>query len=39
MAAAKKIGIPQTILPKLKTDADGRVIGIAMPGEADYDAL
>jgi 8-oxo-dGTP pyrophosphatase MutT (NUDIX family) len=39
MVAAKKIGIPQTILPKLKTDADGRVIGIAMPGEADYDAL
>jgi hypothetical protein len=39
MTAAKKIGIPKTILPKLKIDSEGRVIGIAMPGEADYDAL
>jgi hypothetical protein len=23
-------------LPKLKTDAEGKVIGIAMPGDADY---
>jgi hypothetical protein len=34
--AAKKIGIPTAILPKLKTDAEGKVIGIAMPGDADY---
>jgi 8-oxo-dGTP pyrophosphatase MutT (NUDIX family) len=34
--AAKKIGTPTAILPKLKTDADGKVIGIAMPGDADY---
>lgn len=34
--AAKKIGTPVPILPKLKTDADGKVIGIAMPGDADY---
>ena len=39
MAAAAKVGKPQTILPKMKTDSDGRVIGIAMPGDADYDAL
>jgi 8-oxo-dGTP pyrophosphatase MutT (NUDIX family) len=34
--AAKKIGTPTAILPKLKTDAEGKVIGIAMPGDADY---
>ena len=34
--AAKKIGTPTAILPKLKTDTDGKVIGIAMPGDADY---
>ena len=39
MAAAAKVGKPQTILPKMKVDSDGRVIGIAMPGDADYDAL
>lgn len=39
LAAAAKIGVPQAILPKLKTDADGRVVGIAMPGDPGYDAL
>ena len=34
--AAKKIGTPTAILPKLKTDAEGKVIGITMPGDADY---
>jgi 8-oxo-dGTP pyrophosphatase MutT (NUDIX family) len=34
--AAKKIGTPTAILPKLKTDGEGKVIGIAMPGDADY---
>jgi 8-oxo-dGTP pyrophosphatase MutT (NUDIX family) len=36
LIAAKKIGTPTAILPKLKTDAEGKVIGIAMPGDADY---
>lgn len=39
MAAAKELGKPQTILPKLKVDSDGRVLGIAMPGDPGYDAL
>lgn len=39
MAAAKTLGKPQTILPKLKVDSDGRVLGIAMPGDPEYDAL
>jgi 8-oxo-dGTP pyrophosphatase MutT (NUDIX family) len=34
--AAKKIGTPTAILPKLKIDAEGKVIGIALPGDADY---
>lgn len=36
LAAAKKIGTPTTILPQLKVDAEGRVVGISMPGDADY---
>jgi 8-oxo-dGTP pyrophosphatase MutT (NUDIX family) len=39
MKAAKALGKPQTILPKLKVDSDGRVLGIAMPGDPEYDAL
>ena len=39
LAAAAKVGTPQTILPKLKIDSDGRVLGIAMPGDPDYAAL
>ena len=39
MAAAAKLGRPQTILPKIKIDSDGRVTGIAMPWDSDYDAL
>jgi hypothetical protein len=39
IAAAAKVGTPTTILPKLKVDGDGRVTGIAMPGDPDYDAL
>lgn len=39
LEAASKVGLPQTILPKLKIDSDGRVLGIAMPGDPDYAAL
>ena len=34
--AARSIGVPQTILPQLRVDAEGKVIGVAMPGDADY---
>ena len=30
---------PPRILPKVRVDPDGKVIGIAMPGDDDYDAL
>lgn len=36
LAAAMKIGTPTTIIPQLKVDAEGRVVGISMPGDADY---
>jgi 8-oxo-dGTP pyrophosphatase MutT (NUDIX family) len=39
LEAASKVGMPQTILPKLKIDSDGRVVGIAMPGDPDYAVL
>jgi len=39
MAAAEKVGTPTTILPKLKIDSDGKVVGIAMPGDPGYDEL
>lgn len=39
LAAAAQVGMPQTILPKLKIDADGRVVGIAMPGDPEYAVL
>lgn len=39
LAAAARVGMPQTILPKLKIDSDGRVVGIAMPGDPEYAVL
>jgi 8-oxo-dGTP pyrophosphatase MutT (NUDIX family) len=36
LQASMKIGMPTTILPQIKTNADGKVIGISMPGDADY---
>jgi 8-oxo-dGTP pyrophosphatase MutT (NUDIX family) len=39
VAAAAAVGVPRTILPKLRHDADGRLIGVAMPDDPDYDAL
>lgn len=37
--AASKIGVPITILPRLRTDADGKVVGILLPGQPGYDDL
>jgi len=37
--AAQRIGVPTPILPKLRYDGDGRVVGIVFPGQADYDLL
>lgn len=39
LAASAAVGTPPTILPKLRVDDEGKVVGIAMPGDADYDLL
>lgn len=39
LAAGAAVEQPPCTLPKLRRDADGRVTGVAMPGDADYDAL
>ena len=36
LVAAKKISKPTAIIPQLKVDAEGRVVGIALPGDTDY---
>ncbi len=36
LRAAAEVGTPPAILPKLRIDEEGRVIGIAMPDDADY---
>lgn len=38
MAAARAVGVPPCILPKVRW-ADGRVIGVSLPGDDDYDSL
>ena len=39
VAAGRAIVDPPTTLPKVRTDADGNIVGVAMPGDPDYDAL
>ena len=39
MEAAWAVGTPPCILPKIRLDAAGRFVGVAMPGEPDYDDL
>lgn len=39
VAAGAAVERPACTLPKIKRDADGRVVGVAMPGDADYDHL
>ena len=38
MAAGREVGTPPCILPKLRW-VDGRMAGIALPGDADYESL
>jgi 8-oxo-dGTP pyrophosphatase MutT (NUDIX family) len=38
MTASRSVGVPPCILPKIRL-VDGRLAGIAMPGDADYDSL
>jgi 8-oxo-dGTP pyrophosphatase MutT (NUDIX family) len=39
LEAASQVGPPPAILPKLRVDAEGKVTGIALPDDADYEAL
>lgn len=39
MAAARAKPAPSVVLPRLRTSADGEVVGVALPDDADYDAL
>ena len=39
LSAAANVGTPPTILPKLRVDAEGRVEGIALPDDLDYENL
>ena len=36
LAAAKKVSNPTAILPRLRTNSDGKVIGVLMPSDPDY---
>ena len=36
LAAAAKVSNPVAILPRLRTNSDGKVIGVLMPGDPEY---
>lgn len=38
MVAARAVGIPPCVLPKVRS-VDGRVVGVSLPGDDDYDSL
>ncbi|MSO58714.1 MAG: NUDIX hydrolase [Ilumatobacteraceae bacterium] len=37
--AARKVGVPPVIEPRLRLNSDGKVIAVVMPGESGYDEL
>ena len=39
LAAGAAVERPPTILPKIRRDTDGRIVGVAMPTDPDYDRL
>jgi 8-oxo-dGTP pyrophosphatase MutT (NUDIX family) len=39
MAAGWAVGTPTCVLPKIRLDADGKLVGVAMPGDDDYGEL
>ncbi|MFM8266724.1 MAG: NUDIX hydrolase [Ilumatobacteraceae bacterium] len=39
LEAAHRIGTPPRIEPRFRVDASGGLVGIALPGDVDYDAL
>jgi 8-oxo-dGTP pyrophosphatase MutT (NUDIX family) len=36
MVSARQVGRPEPIRPRLRIDAQGRVAGVSLPGDADY---
>ena len=39
MAAARDLGRPTAIMPRLRKDANGKIRGVSLPGDADFDDL
>jgi 8-oxo-dGTP pyrophosphatase MutT (NUDIX family) len=39
MAAARRLPAPTAIMPRLRRDANGRMTGVSLPGDDDFDAL
>jgi hypothetical protein len=37
MTSARRLGKPEPILPRLRRNADGRITGVSLPGDDDYD--
>jgi 8-oxo-dGTP pyrophosphatase MutT (NUDIX family) len=36
MVSARQVGRPEPILPRLRRDDEGRIVGVSLPGDADY---
>ena len=39
MAAARQLPRPAAVLPRLRLDANGRIRGVSLPGDDDFEAL
>jgi hypothetical protein len=39
MRAARLLGRPEPIMPRLRRDAQGRIRGVSLPGDGDFDEL
>jgi hypothetical protein len=37
LVAATKVGIPPAILPRIRVDGEGKILGVVLPGELGYD--
>jgi hypothetical protein len=39
LLAATKVGVPPAILPRVRVNSEGKVVGVVLPGEDGYDEL
>jgi 8-oxo-dGTP pyrophosphatase MutT (NUDIX family) len=39
MESARQLSRPEPIMPRMRRDADGRIIGVSLPGDDDFDDL